>query len=66
MTERDANVSVEPEAADVQSAAPEEPETPEAPQPLEPSMPAGEPEAPVGPSRPHGDELEEALPETED
>jgi molecular chaperone GrpE len=31
----------------------------------EPSVPAGEPEAPVSPSRPHGDELEEALPGTD-
>src|SRR2546421_3520072 len=29
----------------------------------EPSIPAGEPEAPTGPSRPHGDDLKEALPE---
>jgi molecular chaperone GrpE len=29
----------------------------------EPDAPAGEPEAPVTPSRPHGDDLEEALPE---
>jgi molecular chaperone GrpE len=28
-----------------------------------PETPAGEPEAPTGPSRPHGDDLEEALPE---
>jgi molecular chaperone GrpE len=32
----------------------------------EPSTPAGEPEAPTGPSRPHGDELEEAVPPTEE
>jgi molecular chaperone GrpE len=28
-----------------------------------PEIPAGEPEAPTGPSRPHGDELKEALPD---
>jgi molecular chaperone GrpE len=28
---------------------------------VEPSTPAGEPEAPTGPSRPHGDDLEEAV-----
>jgi molecular chaperone GrpE len=36
---------------------------PSAEEEQQPSTPAGEPEAPTGPTRPHGDELEEALPE---
>src|SRR5437660_1774469 len=46
----------------LEDTPPAEEKQPEAP---EPSVPAGEPEAPVSPSRPHGDELEEALPGTD-
>jgi molecular chaperone GrpE len=61
MPERDAALSSEDPAGPVAEEEQEQRQEPPAP-----STPAGEPEAPVSPSRPHGDELDEALPESED
>jgi molecular chaperone GrpE len=61
MPERDAALSSEDPAGPVAEEEQEQRQEPPAP-----STPAGEPEAPVSPSRPHGDELDEALPGSED
>lgn len=61
MTERDAALSSENPAGPVAEEEQEQRHEPPAP-----STPAGEPEAPMSPSRPHGDDLDKALPESED